>query len=179
MKKVLMILLSMMLIFSAVGCGPGIKPEEPKKPEEPVKQEEPVQDEIPKEPETTVSTVKLYLPDDNFMEMQPVEVQIESSSTKDLTQKIWDELIAHELFTEECKMNSLEEVEDGKLELDVNKAFGDYLRGMGTTGEYFIIGGVVNSMLDALGCSSMKITEDGGQLATGHVIYDGYLGVYE
>ena len=65
-----------------------------------------------------------------------------------------------------------------QLELDVDHAFGEKLRSYGTSGEDALMGCVVNTYLDAYKCSSIKITEDGQTLCSGHREYTEYLTKY-
>ena len=58
------------------------------------------------------------------------------------------------------------------LELDFNQAFAELLCSMGSSGEYIIVGAMVNSFLDAFGAARLMFTVDGEILETGHVIYD-------
>ena len=65
------------------------------------------------------------------------------------------------------------------LEIDFNEAFGAYVCSMGTTGEYYTIGSIVNTFLDAYGCEKVKITVEGNTLETGHAEYPGYMNRFE
>ena len=65
------------------------------------------------------------------------------------------------------------------LDVDFNEAFGAYVCSMGTTGEYYTIGSVVNTFLDAYGCEKVKITVEGNTLETGHAEYPGYMNRFE
>ena len=159
MKKGLILILSLLLAFTTAGCKPEVKPE--------VK------------PEKEVRHVNLYLPDENYIELVPVEVEIRLGEMDLIEEKIWDALAEHELFTYDCVLQSMVKTDDGKLELDVNSEFGDYVRNMGSTGEYLIIGGIVNTYIDAFDCKAVKITEEGDILQTGHAEYDGYLEKFE
>ena len=74
-----------------------------------------------------------------------------------------------------------EQTVDGvkSLDVDFNEAFGTYVCSMGTTGEYYTIGSVVNTFLDAYGCEKVKITVEGNALETGHAEYPGYMNRFE
>ena len=74
-----------------------------------------------------------------------------------------------------------EQTVDGvkSLDVDFNEAFGAYVCSMGTTGEYYTIGSVVNTFLDAYGCEKVKITVEGNALETGHAEYPGYINRFE
>lgn len=82
----------------------------------------------------------------------------------------------------DIRILSLEQAEDnGKkvLNIDFSQEFGNYVGSMGTAGEYMIMGSVCNTFLNAYGCERVKITVEGGVLATGHKEYTGYNGYYE
>lgn len=76
-----------------------------------------------------------------------------------------------------CDKQTVDGVES--LEIDFNEAFGAYVCSMGTTGEYYTIGSVVNTFLDAYGCEKVKITVEGNTLETGHAEYPGYMNRFE
>ena len=69
----------------------------------------------------------------------------------------------------------LSEQYDGTcLHLDFNNAFRDFVCSMGSSGEYMVIGSVVNTFLDNSNdvAQSVFITIDGEIFESGHVIYD-------
>ena len=74
-----------------------------------------------------------------------------------------------------------EQTVDGvkSLNVDFNEAFGTYVGSMGTTGEYYTIGSVVNTFLDAYGCEQIKITAERNTLESGHAEYPGYMNRFE
>lgn len=76
-----------------------------------------------------------------------------------------------------CDKQTVEGVES--LEVDFNEAFGVYVSSKGTTGEYYTIGSIVNTFLDAYGCEKIKITVEGNTLETGHNDYPGYMDRFE
>lgn len=61
------------------------------------------------------------------------------------------------------------------IEIDFNNAFKTFIVNMGTTGEYYSIGSICNTFLEAYGCEQIKITTEGEVLTTGHAEYPGYL----
>lgn len=90
---------------------------------------------------------------------------------------IWMELQNKGIVTDDCQVKSFEQNEEDKsIHLDVNKAFGDYVRGMGTAGETEVLKCVVNSYLDTYCYEKIKITEEGKVFETGHTVLDGYMG---
>ncbi len=76
-----------------------------------------------------------------------------------------------------CDKQTVNGVES--LNVDFNEAFGAYVCSMGTTGEYYTIGSVVNTFLDAFGCEQIKLTVEGNTLESGHAEYPGYMDRFE
>lgn len=81
------------------------------------------------------------------------------------------------VISKECGLNqySFHETEK-KMDIDVNTAFGTYIRNMGTTGEDIVITCITRTYLETYGFERIKITEDGKVLETGHAVLDGYIG---
>lgn len=65
------------------------------------------------------------------------------------------------------------------IELDLNDAFAAYVSNMGSTGEYYTVGALCNTFLDAYDCEQIRITVEGDSLSTGHAEYPGYLSRFE
>lgn len=65
------------------------------------------------------------------------------------------------------------------IEIDFNSAFAAFVTNLGTAGEYFAIGSVCNTFLNAYNCEQIKITVEGQTLTTGHAEYPGYLTAFE
>ncbi|MGI6094005.1 MAG: GerMN domain-containing protein [Lachnospiraceae bacterium] len=85
------------------------------------------------------------------------------------------------LPSEGIQVNSFEEKEeDGKkvLYLDLSSEFVSCLQGMGSTGETFTMGSVVNSFLATYGADLIQITVDGDSFESGHTEYSGFLSYY-
>ena len=68
---------------------------------------------------------------------------------------------------------------DGHIQADLNDAFAAQLRSLGTTGEYFLVGGIVNTLLDAFDGTDVTLTVNGALLESGHEVYDTALTRYE
>lgn len=92
-------------------------------------------------------------------------------------QNIWSLLKETTSIPADSNVNSFK-MNGDQLELDVDHAFGEKLRSYGTSGEDALMGCVVNTYLDAYKCSSIKITEDGQTLCSGHREYTEYLTKY-
>lgn len=70
--------------------------------------------------------------------------------------------------------------QDGKnLKLDLSRGFSKYLNMMGSSGEYIVMGGLVNTFLDAYDGEDILITVEGEMLETGHTSYEGPLVFFE
>ncbi|MEY8481372.1 GerMN domain-containing protein [Lachnospiraceae bacterium 48-21] len=73
-------------------------------------------------------------------------------------------------------LNFEKSVVDGadSISLDLNSAFADFVYGMGSSGEYYAVGSVCNTFLDAYSCEKIQITIEGAILE-GHASYTGYM----
>lgn len=94
---------------------------------------------------------------------------------------ILDQLKQKQVLPENVRINSLhkEDREDEQaLKLDLSEEFLEYLSTLGTAGEYVVLGGVVNTFLDAYDAECIRITANGKALETPHELYDGYLYFY-
>ena len=107
-----------------------------------------------------------------------VTTDVEVTAVNEST--IVEQLILAGVLTESVAVNSLES-DDGQSQLhaDFNSAFSDYLLTMGTTGEYMLLGSVVNTFLTAYSAETILITVDGQPLETGHNLYDQPLSLFE
>lgn len=186
MKKRLCILMGMLaLSFSLVtGCGSREASEEPAAENEAENTEnqpetEPTdgEEESPagedgtdngeSQPETR--SVNVYYVDDQTAEVTSKSVEIADEND------IWAALQESGILTDDCQLLSLNVNEqDGTMELDFNKATGDRVRSMGTTGETEIVGCIVNTYLEAYNCEGILLTEEGGTFESSHASYDGY-----
>lgn len=92
-------------------------------------------------------------------------------------QNIWSLLKETTSVPVDSNVKSLK-VNGDKLELDVDSVYGEKLRSYGISGEDALMGCVVNTYLDAYKCSSIKITEEGQTLCSGHREYTEYLTKY-
>ena len=91
-----------------------------------------------------------------------------------------EKLIKVGALTEDVILLS-EEYDGTCLHLDFNDAFHDLICSMGTSGEYIVVGSVVNTFLDNYSdlAQSIFITVNGEIFESGHVIYDFELTRYE
>lgn len=58
------------------------------------------------------------------------------------------------------------------VKLDLNDVFQTQAASLGTSGEYMLLGSLVNTFLTAFGGEAMTITINGSPLETGHNVYD-------
>ncbi len=122
-------------------------------------------------------TVKVYYSNADATAFVSEEVQVENLTPEEVLRVLVDKGVV----TADVEILSFKETEaDGKpaLEIDFNRAFGDYVSGMGTTGEYYILGGLCNTFLETYGCERIKFTVEGNVLTTGHAEYPGYLSMF-
>ena len=91
---------------------------------------------------------------------------------------IWNVLQKQKVLTEGCKLLSIKVNKEKKqINLDFNKATGEYIRTMGTAGETAVIGCIVNTYLEAYDCTEIKLTEGGEVFQTAHgADFEGYIG---
>jgi hypothetical protein len=122
---------------------------------------------------STVTKMKIYYADSETGEIVCNEVE----SDQVTPEVIWKQLQEQDVISKECGLNqySFHETEK-KMDIDVNTAFGTYIRNMGTTGEDIVITCITRTYLETYGFEKIKITEDGKVLETGHAVLDGYIG---
>lgn len=122
--------------------------------------------------------VKVYYGNVDGTAFESSEVQIASLSPE----AVLEALVSQGALTADVAENSFTmSTVEGKasIELDLNSAFATYVSNMGTTGEYYTVGALVNTFLDAYECEQIRITVDGNALSTGHAEYPGYLSRFE
>lgn len=117
--------------------------------------------------------VLIYYGNDNADGIIYKEVALSEWSVEALI----DELAKVNIVSLDTKVRSVyvDENNTKLLHLDMSREFGEYVSMMGTAGEYIVIGGLVDTFLDAYGCENVKITVEGKTLETGHAAYDGEL----
>lgn len=162
------------------------KEEEPEETEEPeAEEEQPSRDttdtdtQTPaQDPAAETAMITVYYSNADSTAFESAEVQIASLSPE----AVLEALVSQGALTADVAENSFTmSTVDGKasMELDLNSAFATYVSNMGTTGEYYTVGALVNTFLDAYECEQIRITVDGNALSTGHAEYPGYLSRFE
>lgn len=176
MKKKILAILFLMFLLGMTACS------EEKKPIENEQQEMQKEPEVKPEEETSDTEEQKQEPVDVTIykvDGDTGEIVMESKELEALTEKgVWALLKEVGMMEEETEVLSLKK-SGTRLELDLNKAFGDQLRSYGTSGEQEILTCVVNTFLDAYECNEIKITEEGKTLLSGHAEYEDYFQKFE
>ena len=122
--------------------------------------------------------IQLYVSNDDATEFVSESVRIDELTPENIVNALVQKsVLSSDVQALECDKQTVDGVEC--LDVDFNEAFGAYVCSMGTTGEYYTIGSVVNTFLNAYGCEKVKITVEGNTLETGHAEYPGYMNRFE
>lgn len=130
------------------------------------------------EPEDEPREIQIFYCNEDATAFTSEEVQIDSL----FPEAVLNALIEKGAIAADVEVMSLETTTvDGKqtLLLDLNDAFASYISSMGSTGEYFVMGSICNTFLDAYDCDQIQITVGGDTLSTGHAEYPGYMSKFE
>ena len=129
-------------------------------------------------------SVTLYLPNDNADGFVTQTVTLPREAPQDtMTQLIQSTALAADIMEQLVQAGALPEgvrvlsMEGGVL--DLSSEFLTFLNTMGTSGEYVVMGSVVNTYLTAFGLDRITITVEGNVPETGHSIYGEPLRMYE
>ena len=149
------------------------------------KEEEKKEEPEEKEPEKDIEqeNSKTDNPVDNTVEAVVYYADTEGivQNEKVVVQKL-DEMVLWQLLKEkgtvaiESQVMSMQIDEQNQIHLDVNQAFGNQLRSLGTSGETILMQCVINSFLDNFSGEKIMITEEGNVLESNHASYDSYYG---
>lgn len=71
----------------------------------------------------------------------------------------------------ECHVSKMEGQDKTVITLDMSKAFGEYIKTMGSSGETVIIAALTDTFLEAFQADSLRLSVEGAVLETGHGIY--------
>ncbi len=113
-------------------------------------------------------TVTLYRGDDQAEKLLPQEATLPELSP----QAILDKLMELAVFSEAIPVNSFTVDNYNVIQLDLGESFKTQINAMGTSGEYIMMGSLVNSFLDAFEADSLRLKINGEDLETGHNVYD-------
>lgn len=197
-KYVLGILMAVVLMFAVTACGTTeqSEPEQDKitqeeQNKEPEKEpsgevtdttEEEDQGEAQKEPEDTSKdennlgpgTITVYSQNKDVSGYDKKEVSLEEITP----QTVLSQLAAAGVLPSDTTVLSFTKKEQDAeqvIDLDLSEKFGSYIKEMGSSAEYLVIGSICNTYLDVYHCAKIHITVNGEMLATGHAEYPGYM----
>ena len=177
MKKILYLILTALIILSAVSCGEtlpedtlGTKPSESK--EDPLFTTEGNEGAGETASSTAEETEERYSffvfrPNDSFDGLVKETVTADKLDCD----TVLNELIERKVLTSDSAVKEFN-ADNGAITVDFNEAFGRVICSMGTIGEMLVMGSVVNTFLDAFDCETFSFTVEGKTLESGHVIYD-------
>ena len=122
--------------------------------------------------------ITVYTSNDDATAFVSESVKIDELTPENIVNALIEKaVLSSDVQVLKCDKQTVDGVES--LDVDFNEAFGTYVSSMGTTGEYYTIGSVVNTFLDAYDCEQIKITVEGNTLETGHAEYPGYMNRFE
>lgn len=142
-----------------------------------------VEDDSDKKENQTVqedksAEITIYTSNDDATAFVSDSVKIDELTPENIVKVLIEKsVLPSDVQVLKCDKQTVDGVES--LDVDFNEAFGAYVCSMGTTGEYYTIGSVVNTFLDAYGCEKVKITVEGNTLESGHAEYPGYMNRFE
>lgn len=164
MKKRIILWLTLLMLLWVTGCTN--ETADINTPETEVKPES--------EEKTEPVTVSVYYGNGAADGFEQKEVEIKGLTPQNLI----DELAKLNVVSIDTRVKSFDQ--DGEaLKLDLSKDFSQYLNMMGTSGEYIVMGGLVNTFLSAYEGGEILITVEGEVLETGHASYENPLGFFE
>ena len=165
MKKKFVLWLILLMLLSVTGCTNETAD---------IKTPEAVQQPESVEEEEEAVKVLVYYGNAAADGFEQKEVEIKGLTPKNLI----SELAKMNVVSIDTEVKNIEQ--DGKaLKLDLSKGFSQYLNMMGSSGEYIVMGGLVNTFLTAYDGESILITVEGEALETGHTAYEGPLTFFE
>ena len=119
-------------------------------------------------------SIKIYFSNDDATAFVSEEVTLSSLSPEEILGALIEKgAVAADVQILSFETTTVEE--KSTIELDLNDAFSSYISNMGSTGEYYVMGSVCNTFLDAYDCEQIQITVNGETLSTGHAEYPGYM----
>ena len=119
-------------------------------------------------PADTAAEINVYYSDENCENLLSESVSIPELSPEN----IMAALLEKGAISQSVSVNSFLMDKTGIIRLDLGKEFGGMISAMGTSGEYMMMGALVNTFLEAYSASGLMLQVDGKTLETGHSIYD-------
>ncbi len=165
------------VVLALGGCGKGETNQPQEKPQESESTKDPVENDAEQgtqenDTDEMTKNVQVYYIDETTGEITKKEVAV----TGELSEEIVEQLKETQVLSNECAVESVS-VNDAEhtIDLAVNTGFGDYIRGMGTSGSEQVLECLVRTYSEAYDCDGVKITENGNPLDTGHAVLEGYI----
>lgn len=122
--------------------------------------------------------INAYVSNDDATAFVAESVKIDELTPENIVNALVQKsVLSSDVRVLKCEEQTVDGVKS--LDVDFNEAFGAYVCSKGTTGEYYTIGSIVNTFLDAYGCEKVKIAVEGNTLETGHAEYPGYMNRFE
>lgn len=121
--------------------------------------------------------IKVYCSNADASGFDAKEVAIQSLSSEEVLKA----LVGQGVLPVDVSILSFKEFEkDGEevLDLDFSEEFNTYIKSLGSSSEYYIVGSICNTFLDAYACDKVHITVNGEIFTTGHAEYPGYMGKF-
>lgn len=171
-EKILIIVLAVTLSVSLGACGKISAPPEPPQPSTSSDAIIITAEESPQPSEAVSGTaapvsVTLYHSDETAE-----NIVSEAALLPELSAQALVELLSSSgIIAENVIVNSFS-IDGGSILLDLSAEFSAGLNQMGSSGEYLMLGSLVNTFLDAFSADSILITVAGHPLETGHAVYD-------
>lgn len=148
--------------------------------EENADKQEGEEQQIPDEQNVSAQTggnIKVYYSNSDASGFESEEVAIGSLSSNEVLKALVDKGV----LPVDVSLLSFKEFEKDNeklLELDFSDKFITYIKTLGTSAEYYIVGSICNTFLDAYGSDKIHITVNGDVFTTGHAEYSGYMGKF-
>ena len=148
--------------------------------EENADKQEGEEQQIPDEQNVSAQTggnIKVYYSNSDASGFESEEVAIGSLSSNEVLKALVDKGV----LPVDVSLLSFKEFEKDNeklLELDFSDKFITYIKTLGTSAEYYIVGSICNTFLDAYGSDKIHITVNGDVFTTGHAEYPGYMGKF-
>lgn len=148
--------------------------------EENADKQEGEEQQIPDEQNVSAQTggnIKVYYSNSDASGFESKEVAIGSLSSNEVLKALVDKGV----LPVDVSLLSFKEFEKDNeklLELDFSDKFITYIKTLGTSAEYYIVGSICNTFLDAYGSDKIHITVNGDVFTTGHAEYPGYMGKF-
>ena len=148
--------------------------------EENADKQEGEEQQIPDEQNVSAQTggnIKVYYSNSDASGFESEEVATGSLSSNEVLKALVDKGV----LPVDVSLLSFKEFEKDNeklLELDFSDKFITYIKTLGTSAEYYIVGSICNTFLDAYGSDKIHITVNGDVFTTGHAEYPGYMGKF-